>query len=79
LSCCERWREQTIEDDEEIRDSWLLAYKQKEERLEVLWEEKDGESENPPDLWTRLLLADSTPGSITAILVLFSVFEQSTT
>lgn len=73
LSLIKRKKENmyTNEEDEERRDSWLVAYKQKEERLAM-----EGESENAPLLWSLLLLAHSTPGSIPAILdSLFCMFE----
>lgn len=64
------------EEEEERCDSWLLAYKQKVERLVETCEDKDVEFESKPP-WNLLLLADSTPGSIPAILSL-SMFQEFT-
>lgn len=65
------------EEDKERRHSWLLAYKQKEERLVDACEVKEVEFESKHRC-NLLLLAHSTPGSIPAI-VFWSCTKSSQT
>lgn len=69
ISCGYAWYVRLLcSKDEEERDSWLLVYKQKEERRVEVWGGiKEGVSDHTPLWWNLLLRAHSTPGRFPAI------------